>query len=73
MKFRASICVLLLLLLFVATIPVVTVKPAKALKVATQWGWLYPSPPSGEQDAEMWICDQIYGNFYDAGWGPSNA
>lgn len=72
MKPRVSVCVLLLLLLFFAAIPVITVKPAKALKVATQWGWLQ-SPPSGEQDAEMWICDQVYGNFYDAGWGPSNA
>jgi hypothetical protein len=68
-----SIYVLLFLLLFTATIPIFAVKPARALQVATQWGYLYPNPPEGEADAEMWICDQIYGYFDDEDWGSSNA
>ncbi|MEM4244030.1 MAG: hypothetical protein QXP44_04445 [Candidatus Bathyarchaeia archaeon] len=62
-----------LLLLFAAASSLLDVKSASALKVATQWGYLYPNPPAGEQNAEMWICDQIYWYFYNQGWAPSNA
>jgi hypothetical protein len=73
MKSRISIYVLLFLLLFTVTIPVIAVKPAKALQVATQWGYLYPTHPAGEQNAEMWICDHVYTYFENEGWGSSNA
>jgi len=74
-KPRIFSCVLLLLLLFVAATPMLTVKSAKATKVAVQWGHLVPSgyPPS-EPAAESWISDQIYWDFYDySSFGPSNA
>lgn len=63
----------ILILLLVAVIPTISAKTAKATKVSTQWGYLYPSPPAGEQTAESWICNEIYENFDDSGWGSSNA
>lgn len=73
MKGRLCSCVLLLLLIFVAVTPMLTVKSAKATYVATQWGYLYPNPPDYEQIAEMWICNHVYYYFENEGWGSSNA
>ncbi|MCW4045486.1 MAG: hypothetical protein NWE94_08230 [Candidatus Bathyarchaeota archaeon] len=74
-KTRIAVCLLLFLLSFAAGASMLDVKSASALKVSVQWGHLAPSgAPAGEGDAESWICDQIYWNFYNAGtWAPSNA
>jgi hypothetical protein len=72
-KTRIATCVLLLLLSLAAAISMLDVKSALATQVSVQWGYLV-DPPAGETDAEDWICDQIYWNFYNTGtWAPSNA
>ncbi len=68
----------LLLMLFAALLPTINLELAKADKVSVQWGCIVPPPggqaPSGEADAERWICDQIYCMFRDySSFGYSNA
>ncbi|MEJ5326928.1 MAG: hypothetical protein WHU54_01570 [Candidatus Bathyarchaeia archaeon] len=64
-----------LLLLLAAAASTLDVKSAAAIKVAVQWGHLAPSGyPAGEGDAQSWICNEIYWNFYNTGtWASSNA
>jgi hypothetical protein len=74
-KTLTTIVTVWLLLLFIALTPMLTVKSANAdTKVAMQWGHLYPNQIEGEKEAEEWICNKTYWNFYyNTSFGPVNA